>query len=390
MSESLHTDAEEALSGRAPSGLARAGLIAGGAALLVVAAGIFVRMRDNDKARDNAQASAVPTVHLVSPTGAGAAQVLTLPGNLEGWVEARIFARVQGYVGAWFHDIGDRVAAGTPLGRIETPDLDQQIIQARAAVVRAGAELALAKTTARRWNDLLTTASVSQQEADEKNADEATRAAAVKEAQAALGRLEALKAYGTVRAPFAGIVTAREADVGDLVGPGATVQQPLFGMADEHKMRVYVNVPQQYSAGIKPGLTATLSLPEYPGKTFTAAVTGASGAIDLRSGALQVELVTENPDGLLRSGGYVQVRFNLPTQQGVIVPATALVLRFSGTQVAMVTADGRIHLQPVKLGRDMGTTVQILAGLKMTDKIVDNPPDSITDGEQVRVEGSHG
>jgi RND family efflux transporter MFP subunit len=373
-----------------PRGLGRLGLGAAAVALIVAAAGFAVRAHDADTARATSEGSTRPTVQMIAPLATGKAQPLTLPGTLQAWTQARIFARVPGYVRAWYHDIGARVGAGTPLGAIDTPELDQQIIEARATLGRAQAEAALARTTAARWNDLLTTASVSRQEADEKNGAAATRAAAVREAQAALGRLLAMKSYGTVRAPFAGIVTARSADIGDLVGPGASNQQPLFGMADEHRIRTYVDVPQQYVAGIVPGLRASLSVPEYPGRTFAAVVSGASGAIDPHSGTLQVELETDNAQHLLRAGGYAQVRFDLSGGAGVTLPATALVLRGSGTKVATVTPQGRIHLLPVTIGRDLGSTVEISSGLATGTRVVDNPPDSLSEGEAVTVTAAHG
>ena len=189
---------------------------------------------------------------------------------MQAWNAAKLYARVGGYLRAWYRDIGAEVPAGAPLGQIDTPELDQQIAQARADVTSARANAALSKSTAARWNDLLTTNSVSKQEADEKNGDLASKNAAVQAAQANLDRLLASKAFATVRAPFAGVVTARNADIGDLVGPGATTQQPLFAVADVHKIRVYVSVPQAYSASMTQGLSATLTLPDYPGKTYPA------------------------------------------------------------------------------------------------------------------------
>ena len=231
---------------------------------------------------------------------------------------------------------------------------------------------------------------VSVQETDEKNADAKTHAAAVGEAAAALGRLLAMKGYATVRAPFAGEVTMRNADIGDLVGPGASVQTPLFAMADEHRMRVYVDVPQQYGAVMHPGLTANLSIPEAPGKTFAARVAAASGAVDGKSGAFQVQLVTDNPGGVLKAGGYAQVHFDLPASASMLtVPASALVLRGQGTHVATVGGDGRVHLLKVVLGRDLGGSVEIASGLTRDTRLIDNPPDSISEGQAVRVEAGN-
>jgi RND family efflux transporter MFP subunit len=374
-----------------PPGLAKAGLVTGVAAMLIVAGGIFVRSHDANSAQQWSNAQAMPTVHLIEPAASGQSAGLLLPGTLEAWNTAKIFARVPGYVHAWYRDIGDHVGAGTPLGAIDTPELDQQIIQARAALARAVTEETLARTTAARWQDLLTTASVSRQEVDEKKADYATHAAAVREAQANLGRLLAMKAYATVRAPFAGEVTTRSADIGDLVGPGASTQQPMFAMADEHRIRVYVNVPQQYAAAMHPGMSASLSLPEAPGKLVPAQVIAASGAVNSQNGAFQVQLVTDNPGGMLKSGGYAQVSFKLPGSKTLLtVPASSLVLRGSGTKVATVDRNGRVQLLQVVLGRDLGGSVEVVSGLGRDTGIIDNPPDSIANGEQVRVEANHG
>ena len=375
----------------APRGLRRAGLIAGGVAVLVVGYGLYHRHHADGAAQSFADAQAEPTVHLTSPQVAGKSDALVLPGTMQAWTSARIFARVSGYVRSWSKDIGAQVGEGTPLGLIDTRELDQQIIQARATLLRTRAQAALARSTATRWNDLLTSNSVSHQEADEKNAGAATANAAVAEAQASLGRLLAMKAYGTVRAPFAGIVTARNADIGDLVGPGATNPQPMFAVADLNRIRIYVNVPQQYSAQMKAGQSATLMIPEAPGVPMKATVLAQANAISPLSGALQVQLVTDNPTHLLKPGGYAQVSFNLPAPVGLTtVPSGALILRGGGTRVATVTPDGRVHLIPVTVGRDMGATVQITSGLSTATKIVKDPTDSIEEGQKVHIGGDHG
>lgn len=375
-----------------PPGLRRAGIGAGLLAIAVVASGLALRAHDLHGAENLAAAAAIPGVRLIAPGGTGTAQPLVLPATMEAWTAARIFARVPGYVRGWRHDIGDRVEAGTALGAIDTPELDQQIIEARASVERASADRDLARTTAMRWSSLLASHSVSQQETDEKNGAAVASAAALGEARAALGRLLAMKAYATVRAPFAGIVTARNADIGDLVGPGASTQQPLFAMADERHIRIYVNVPQQYSAAMRAGLAATVTVPEYPGREFPAAVAGTSGAINSQTGAQQVQLVTDNPRGLLKAGGYARVSFDLsPPAGSVSLPATALVLRGGSPQVATVDRAGRVRLVAVTIGRDLGQTVEITAGIAAAARVIDNPPDSLFEGEQVRVENpGHG
>lgn len=374
----------------APRGLKTAGIAAVVIAGAVIALGTMSRARDTGEAQHWSDAQSIPVVHLVPVQAAAASGTLSLPGTMQAWDAAKLYARVGGYVRAWDKDIGATVTAGTPLAQIDTPELDEQIGQARADLASALANASLAKSTAARWNDLLTTHSVSQQEADEKNGELAVRNAAVNGARSNLGRLLAMKGFATVRAPFAGVVTQRAADIGDLVGPSSGNQQPLFSVADVRKIRVYVSVPQVYSSAIHPGLAATLSVPDYPGRSFTAQVIGQSGAISQQSGAFQVQLVTDNPGAMLKPGGYAKVAFNVAGQAGTVqIPSSALVFRAQGARVALVGPGDRIRLQPITIGRDLGPSVEILGGLKPGDRVVDNPPDSVHDGELVRVQQSH-
>lgn len=371
----------------APRGLKTAGIVAGVAAVAIVAAGLIMRSSETVQAGEWTQARAVPTVHLIAVQTTQAADKLTLPGTMAAWNAARLYARVNGYVQSWSRDIGASVSEGTPLGRVETPELDQQIVAARATLARERASATLADSTARRWNDLLTDHSVSQQEADEKNGDLAVRRATVKGAEAELDRLLATKSYATIRAPFAGVVTARNADIGDLVGPAAGSQQPMFAIADVRHIRLYVSVPQSYSAAMEPGLTATLTVPDYPGRTFAARVAGTSSSINPQTGTLQVQLVADNVGQALKPGGYGEVIFAVPGQRGAVtVPSSALVFRAAGMQVATVGPDSRIQLHHVTIGSDQGGTVQVISGLSPRARIVDNPPDSIANGEQVHVD----
>jgi RND family efflux transporter MFP subunit len=385
----MHSEATvEESNPSAPKGLKTAGIVTTIAAVAIVAVGVAGRTNDTAQAQQWSDARSIPAVHLVPVQSQVSAAPLALPATMAAWDAAKLYARVGGYVKAWYRDIGAHVAAGTPLGLIDTPDLDQQIDQARAALASAAADQRLAYSTAARWNDLLTTHSVSQQEADEKNGSLAAKTASVAAAQADLGRLLALKNFATLRAPFAGVVTTRDADIGDLVGPGATTQQPLFAVADVSRIRVYVNVPQVYSAAIRNGLSATLTLPDFPGRTFTAHVVGDSGAIDPQSGTFKVQLVADNPGGVLRPGGYAQVRFDVPAQASTVqIPSSALVFRAQGTQVALVGANGHVQLRRITIGRDLGQTIEVTSGLNANDRVVDNPPDSISDGEVVRIEG---
>jgi RND family efflux transporter MFP subunit len=375
----------------APKGLKVAGIVAAVVAAGVVVAGALSRVSDAHEAQTWSDARSVPTVHLVAVKGSAATDGLTLPGTMAAWNAAKLYARVGGYVQGWSRDIGAEVGGGTALGTIDTPELDQQIVQARAALAKAKADAALAKSTAARWNDLLTDHSVSEQEADEKNGDLAAKNAAVQGAEADLGRLLALKSYATVRAPFAGIVTARNVDIGDLVGPGASAQQPMFAVADVRRIRLYVSVPQAYAAAMTPGLDAALTVPDQPGRSFDARVIGTSGSINPQTGTLEVQLVADNPGAVLKPGGYAQVKFSVPGQAGTVtIPSSSLVFRAAGTQVAMVDAGDHIRMQAVRLGRDLGGTVEVVTGLGRNARIVDNPPDSIAQGELVRIGNDHG
>lgn len=370
----------------APKGLRIAGIATAVVAVGAATIGLLARNKEGAEAQQWSDAVSIPTVHLIPVSGGDASGTLDLPGTTQAWESAKLYARVSGYVSAWYQDIGAEVRAGAPLGRIDTPELDQQIAQARAALASAEAHERLAKSTAERWNDLLTDNSVSRQEADEKNGDLAAKTAGVAAAEADLGRLLAMKEFSLLRAPFAGVVTARATDIGDLVGPGASVQQPLFSLADVSRVRVYVSVPQNSSRAIEPGVTATLTIPEMPGASFPAKVVGTADAINTRTGTLQVELAADNPDQALKPGGYVEVHFALPNAaHAVQIPASSLLFRAEGAQVALVGEGDRIKLQPVTIGRDLGPTVEIKAGLASNQKVVDNPPDSLAAGELVRV-----
>lgn len=367
-----------------PKGLVTAGIVAALVAIGVVAWGAMGRAHDIKQVQAWSNATAVPDVRLIAADAGAASHALTLPGTLAAFDSAKLYARTSGYLKAWYRDIGARVGAGTPLGLIDTPELDQQIEQARADLASARANEALSATTARRWSALLKTNSVSVQESDEKNGDYLVKQSLVKASQANLGRLLATKHFAVVTAPFAGIVTARNADIGELVTAGSA-EQPLFEVADVHRIRVYVNVPQSYTAVLKTGLAAHLIVPEYLGRRFPARVVGTSGAIS-GTGTLLVQLMADNTDGALKPGGYAQVSLDVPAQPGAIrLASSALIFRDQGTQVATIDGDGRAHLQAITVGRDLGQTVEVTSGLAPHQQVVDNPPDSLADGEKVSV-----
>jgi RND family efflux transporter MFP subunit len=368
-------------------------LIAVGAvAAIVVVTGLLSRSHEAAEVKTWTAAQSVPTVTIVHPTPASGVQDLVLPGSLQAWYNAPIFPRVSGYVHAWYDDIGARVKTGQVLATIDTPELDEQLVQARADLASAKAYMQLADTTAKRWSALLKQDAVSRQESEEKAGDLQVKTALVNAAEANLNRLLALKAFARIVAPFDGVVTARKTDIGALVnaGAGANPSSELFDVAEVDRLRLYVRVPQADSARIKPGMTAALTVPEYPGKTFTATLLSTSNAVSDASGTLLVELEVPNPKGELQAGDYAQTTFNLPNagQQGsglLTLPSSALLFLKTGLEAAVVGPDDRVHLHHVTVGRDMGSTMQIAGGLTPSDRVIDNPPDSITDGEQVKI-----
>jgi multidrug efflux system membrane fusion protein len=367
-----------------PAGLAGIGL-----AVVIVGAGLVTRSLASQSVKNWTEAESIPTVSVVRPDGALGAQTLVLPGQADAFYAAPIHARVSGYLKAWYDDIGAKVKAGQTLAVIDTPDLDQQLAQAKADLATAIANQRLAGTTAKRWDSLLGQDAVSRQETEEKNGDLEAKTALVNAAQANVQRLEALEGFKRITAPFDGVVTARTTDVGDLITVGNLNDPGLFTVSDVHRLRIYVSVPQAYTAQVRAGDAVSLQAPEYPGRKFTATVVSTSGAIGVRSGALLAEAQIDNADGALKPGDYVQVTFNLPGQAGELrVPANALMFRHSGMAVAVVGPDSHVVIKPVKVARDLGTSVEIATGLSPGDEVIDNPPDSLTYGELVRIAGA--
>ena len=361
-----------------------------GVAAVVVVAGLTVRAAQTSELKSWTSAQSVPTVDFVRPAQPSGGQTLSLPGNLAAYNDAQMFARVPGYVHAWYVDIGAMVKKGQPLASIDTPELDQQIAQARADLVSAQAGRSLSQTTANRWKGLLADDAVSKQETDEKTGDLLVKTAAVNAAKANLDRLMALKGFARIVAPFDGMVTSRTADIGALVNGGAGgTAQALFTVADISRIRVYVHVPQTYSADIKPGAEASFTLPEYPGRTFEAKIVSTSGAISDQSGTLLVELQTPNMGDQLKPGDYARVSFAIPKGDGgLTLPSSALMFRKNGLQVATVGADNHIVMKPIQVGEDLGQRVRIASGVTPADRVVDNPPDSLNQGDLVRIAGA--
>jgi membrane fusion protein, multidrug efflux system len=380
-------------------GLRWIGLLAVLAAIGVVAGGILERRSQEKEVTKWTDEQAIPTVAIITPTAGPAKQSLALPATVQAWYEAPIYARVSGYLKDWDSDYGAHVKKGDVLATIEAPDLDAQLAaaeqklnSAQAVVKVREAEKQFAETTYKRWRDS-PAGVVSVQEQQSKQADynsalsQLTAATAdVGQDQSEVDRLQAFEGFKKIVAPFDGVVTARETDIGALINAGSGTGPELFRVADLHKMRIFVQVPQQLSAGIRPGLVADLTLPQYPDKTFKSTIATTSSAINLTARTLLVELHADNPDGLLQPGAYAQVTFQLPTNPNVVrIPTSALLFREQGLQVATLGPEDKIELKSVKLGRNLGTDVEVVSGLSMSDRVVNSPPDSLSAGDGVRV-----
>jgi RND family efflux transporter MFP subunit len=388
-----------------PRNLRRIGLIAAAIAILIAAFGILQRRSHEANVAQWTKQQAVPIVAVIKPEIGAASHHLVLPGTVQAWYEAPIYARVPGYLKDWNFDYGAHVKKGDVLGEIETPDLDAQLAAAQAklnsgrAVVKVReAERQFAESTFQRWRDS-PKGVVSVQEQESKQADYSSAVARLNSASAEVAadqgevdRLQALESFKKIVAPFDGVVTARETDIGALInagsGTGGGNGPELFRVADIHKMRIYVQVPQQLSAGIENGQTAELRLPQYPDKTFKATVATTSSAINTSARTLLVELHADNPNGQLQPGAYAQVEFELPGNPNVVrVPTSTLIFRQHGMEVAIVGPDNKIVLKPITLGRNLGIEVEVVNGLTVADRIVNSPPDSLSDGDLVRVAG---
>jgi RND family efflux transporter MFP subunit len=366
----------------------RLGLVGIGA-VVIASIGISSREREEGDLAQLTQQEAIPTVEIVAPERGTSGQHLVLPGEVRAWYSAPIYARVSGYVKMWYKDIGAKVKAGDVLAEIDTPDLDQQYEQARDELARAQADSALAELTAKRWEALRVTDSVSQQTADEKVGNFKAMKAQVAAATANVARLAALEGFKKIVAPFNGVVTARKIDVGALVNSTPGNAPDLFGVADVHEMRIYVDVPQAFSAQVHAGMSAQLKLPQFPDQSFAATVTTTSDAISQGSRSLLVELRRDNKDGLLQPGAFVEVDFDLPPDPNALrIPASALIFRRIGPEVATVDSNDKVVLKDVVVGRDLGTEVEIKSGLATDDRLIRSPSDSIATGERVSVEGT--
>lgn len=360
-------------------------------AALLVANGLAARTRHERAVAAWTETAAVPQVLVFQPQPNVLGDTLRLPAHLEAWSKAPIHARVSGYLKDWSQDIGAKVSAGQVLAHIDSPDLDQQVAQARARMIQQQANARLAQTTAARWQNLLASHSVSRQEADEKTSNAAAAKANADAAAADYARLSALEDYKTIRAPFAGTLTARHTDIGQLIKADNDSDPELFDLADTHKLRLYVPIPQNYTSVIRPGLVAQLSVPEHPGQHFSAQLLGDSTAIDPRSGTLLAQFVAANPDGALMPGDYAEATLAIPADtHGVSIPASALIFRAQGTQVALIDSAKRVHLRSIHIGLDLGERLVIDQGLQATDQVIDNPPDALREGDLVQLADAGG
>jgi len=369
-----------------PRQLRLAGIIFLVIALAIVAFGLVSRAAQNSRLRDLTEVRAVPTVAIVVPTRVENHQGLDLPGRLEAFIRAPIYARVPGYLKSWKYDIGSRVKTGDVLAVIDTPDLDQQLMQARAALSVAQANAKLAQITAERWQSLAGTDAVAKQDVDQRNFTWNANVAQVKAAQASVDQLVAEEGFKRLAAPFDGIVTARETDIGALINVGAAGGAELFVVSETSKLRVYVSVPQNYVPSVPPGTQAVIRVPEHPGKVYNGTVEASAQAVTPTTGTTLMQIIVDNAAGELMPGGYASIQLQIAGVANVLsVPSSALIFDAKGLSIATVGGDNRVLLKAVSIQRDLGEVVELAAGLAPSDQVIQNPPDGIGNGDEVRV-----
>lgn len=367
----------------AVGGVALAALLA-----VVLATGVGSRLHAKADLHAASEAAAIPTVNVVTPQGPAAGS-LVLPGRLQAWSEAPVYARTNGYLRHWFVDIGDHVHAGQVLAVIDTPEVDQQLAAANAALATAKANQDLAATTSARWDRLLKVHAVSAQEADQYRGNLAARNAETNEQVANVARLKALTGFQQILAPFDGVVTSRNTDIGALIVAGDARATPLFSVADNSRLRLYVSVPQNYASSFRPGMTARFTTPDHPDQSYAAILERTADAVNATSGSMLMQLTFDNRSGVLKPGAYAQV--TLPTADPKVaasagpvrIPSSALLFRREGTAVAVVGDDGRVSIRPVAIARDDGAELAIGSGLTPSDRVIDSPSDAISNGDRV-------
>src|SRR6266436_1049703 len=353
---------------------------------LMIYSGIHSRAAADSRLKQRTEEAAIPTVAVVFPKEGAPTQEIVLPGNTRAFSDAPIYARTSGYLKRWYFDIGAHVQKGQLLAEIETPEVDQQLQQARADLDTAQANLNIAKITASRWQDLVSSGSVSQQETDQAVSNLSAVKSAAESSAANVRRLEQLQSFEQIYAPFDGIITARNTDIGALIDAGATTQQrELFHIAAIRTLRLYVAVPEVYSRAARSGAQAAMTLDEFPGQTFHGTLVRNANSIDTASRTLLVEVDVDNPTGELLPGAYVFVHLKLPDQtRSVTIPSNTLIFRKEGLQVGLVR-NGKAELVPVKISRDYGSSVEIVSGLQPTDAVIVDPSDSLVAGMEVRL-----
>ncbi|GAB7525850.1 efflux RND transporter periplasmic adaptor subunit [Paraburkholderia sp. 2C] len=387
-SESVEPGFESKYAGAPPRRrIVTAGIVGVVLVVVVVATGLAVRASDSRKLKNWTDAQAVQTVSIVAPVKDAHGPTLTLPSQLQAYSRAPIFARVSGYLKSWNVDIGGHVKAGQLLAVIETPEIDQQLIQAKADLQTAKANADLAEITAKRWRAMLGTDAVAQQDVDTRNGDFAAKKALVDAAQANLDRLVATKSFARIVAPFDGVVTARDTDIGALINAGSGgVGQELFQVSDVRQLRVYVQVPQNYAPIVHEGTIAMLTVPAYPNEQFSARVVASADSVNATSGSTLVQLLVDNSEGKLLPGGFASVQFKLPVAPNALrVPASALLFDSHGLRIATVGEGDHVVYKRVTISRDLGDSVEIGAGLLPTDRVIDAPPDGLAEGDKVAV-----
>jgi RND family efflux transporter MFP subunit len=382
-----HADAPQSVSPTEnPGGIRTAGIFVAVALLVAIVYGLHLRSTSAKRLSIATEEAAIPSVNVVHPTAGSKADDLALPGNVEAFTDTPIYSRTNGYLKKWYFDIGEHVRKGDLLAEIETPEIDQQLDQSRAELERMQANADLAGVTSNRWQALLAKHAVSQQEADQTRANYIAAQAAVDASRANVRRLEQLQSYERIVAPFDGVITARNTDIGDLIdeGSGSSNPRELFHMDATHKLRVYVAVPEVYSDSIHDGDSATLTQDSNPDQIIPGAIVRNAGAIDHSTRTLNVEVDVDNSKGVLRPGAYVFAHFHLPALGNTVtIPSNTLLFRSEGLRVGVVRGD-RAQLVPVTIGHDFGNSVEITSGLTAADEVILDPPDSLASGIEVR------
>lgn len=357
-------------------------------AVVIGIAGILPRIQARTALRRETAEMAVPAVAVVQPKRSAPAQEIVLPANVQAFADAPIYARTNGYLKRWYVDLGSRVKEGQLLAEIDTPEVNQQLRQSLADLATAQANLNLSRITADRYAGLLKTDSVSKQESDNAAGDYEAKQANLQSSQANVKRLRELQSFQKIYAPFSGVITARNTDIGALIDSGSSggVRTELFHVVQADKLRVYVSVPQVYSQAAKPGLTADLTLSEFPGRRFEGNLVRTANAIDPTSRTLLVEIAVDNPTGQLFTGSYAEVHLKLPTAASAfILPVNTLLFRAEGLRIAVVGDGQKVELKQITLGHDFGSEVEVIAGVNGNENVIVNPPDSVVTGETVRI-----